>query len=57
MHVFKHPKYYEEMRQRAKKFQREEKLKQQASSHKQQALLYFFPHKVLEAWNRHQELR
>ena len=37
MHVFKHPKYYEEMRQRAKKFQREEKLKQQASSTKHQA--------------------
>ena len=34
MHVFKHPKYYEEMRQRAKKFQKEEKLKQQASSTK-----------------------
>jgi len=37
MHVFKHPKYYEEMRQRAKKFQKEEKLKQQASSAKPQA--------------------
>lgn len=37
MHVFKHPKYYEEMRQRAKKFQKEEKLKPQASSSKQQA--------------------
>ena len=37
MHVFKHPKYYEEMRQRAKKFQREEKLKLQASSTKPQA--------------------
>ena len=30
--------------------------KPQASSPKQQALLYFFPHKVLEAWNRHQKL-
>ena len=37
MHVFRHPKYYEEMRQRAKKFQKEEKLKQQASSTKPQA--------------------
>ena len=45
MHVFKHPKYYEEMRQRAKKFQREEKLKQQASSSKPQATssLIFLP--------------
>jgi len=31
MFVFKHPKYYEEMRQRAKKYQKEQKLKQQAS--------------------------
>ena len=37
MHVFKHPNYYDEMRQRAKKFQREEKHKQQASSTKPQA--------------------
>ena len=37
MHVFKHPKYYEEMRQRAKKFQKEENLKQQASCTKPQA--------------------
>jgi len=39
MHVFKHPKYYEEMRQRAKKFQKEESSsnKQQATSNKQQA--------------------
>ena len=38
MHVFKHPKFYEEMRQRAKKFQKEQReaasLKQQASSTK-----------------------
>ena len=40
MHVFKHPKYYEEMRKRAKKFQEEERKKnekQQAASDKQQA--------------------
>ena len=34
MHVFKHPKYYEEMRQRAKKFQREQK-EREAMSNKQ----------------------
>jgi hypothetical protein len=46
MLVFKHPKYYEEMRRRAKKFQKEEKernakaqatSKQQAASVKPQA--------------------
>ncbi len=38
MHVFKHPKYYEEMRQRAKKFQREAaSAKPQATSVKHQA--------------------
>lgn len=40
MHVFKHPKYYEEMRQRAKKFQKEERernAKAQATSAKDQA--------------------
>ena len=37
MHVFKHPKYYEEMRQRSKKFQQEQKLKLEASSVKPQA--------------------
>ena len=36
MHVFKHPKYYEEMRQRSKKFQQEQKLKLEASSVKPQ---------------------
>ena len=35
MHVFRHPKFYEEYRQRAKKEQREQKLKQQATSNKQ----------------------
>jgi hypothetical protein len=34
MHVFKHPKYYEEMRQRAKNFQREQK-EREAMSNKQ----------------------
>ncbi len=40
MQVFKHPKYYEEMRQRAKKFQKEERernAKAQATSTKDQA--------------------
>ena len=40
MHVFKHPKFYEEMRQRAKKFQKEERernAKEQATSTKAQA--------------------
>ena len=35
MHVFKHPKFYEEYRKRAKEAQRE--AKQQATSVKQQA--------------------
>jgi len=34
MNVFKHPKFYEEFRQRAKRAQREEKQKRQASSSK-----------------------
>ena len=37
MHVFRHPKYYEEYRARAKRAQREERKKQQAASGKQQA--------------------
>jgi len=37
MHVFKHPKFYEEFRQRAKRCQLEEKQKLQASSVKPQA--------------------
>jgi len=37
MHVFKHPKYYEEFRQRAKRCQKEEKQKLQAPSVKPQA--------------------
>ena len=32
--VFRHPKYYEEMRRRARKLQQEEKLKQQAERNK-----------------------
>jgi len=42
MHVFKHPKFYEQYRKRAKQYQREEKEreshKQQASSYKRQAV-------------------
>lgn len=39
MHVFKHPKYYEEMRRRAKQFQKEQatSTKRQAASDKPQA--------------------
>ena len=37
MHVFKHPKFYEELRRKRKKFQQEEKLKLEASSRKRQA--------------------
>jgi len=37
MHVFRHPKYYEEYRARAKRAQREKRKKQQAASGKQQA--------------------
>jgi hypothetical protein len=36
MHVFKHPKYYQEYNRRAKKFQKEEKARKQSSSDKQQ---------------------
>ena len=34
MHVFKHPKYYQEYNRRAKKFQEEEKARKQSSSNK-----------------------
>ena len=40
MHVFKHPKYYEELRKKRKKFQQEERernAKEQATSTKAQA--------------------
>ncbi len=40
MHVFKHPKYYEELRKKRKKFQQEERernAKEQATSTKVQA--------------------
>ena len=37
MHVFKHPKYYEEFRKRAKAAQKEAKLKLQVASSKPQA--------------------
>ena len=38
MHVFKHPKFYEDMRKKRKQFQKEQK--QQASSSKPQATSY-----------------
>ena len=59
MLVFKHPKYYEELRKKAKKFQKEERKKnakakatskQQAASVKQQAIEESVPYTdVIEA--------
>jgi hypothetical protein len=59
MLVFKHPKYYEEIRKKAKKFQKEERernakaqatSKQQAASVKQQAIEESVPYTdVIEA--------
>tara|TARA_B100001093_G_C25925996_1_gene634764 strand:- start:156 stop:362 length:207 start_codon:yes stop_codon:yes gene_type:complete len=59
MLVFKHPKYYEELRKKAKKFQKEERernakeqatSKQQAASVKQQAIEESVPYTdVIEA--------
>jgi len=46
MHVFKHPKYYEEYRKRAKEAQRN--AKRQASSDKQQAIDETVPHCDIE---------
>ena len=46
MHVFKHPKYYEAFRQRAKEAQRI--AKQQAASDKQQAIDETVPHCDIE---------
>ena len=59
MLVFKHPKYYEELRKKAKKFQKEERernakaqatSKQQAASVKQQAIEESVPYTdIIEA--------
>ena len=59
MLVFKHPKYYEEIRKKAKKFQKEERernakaqatSKQQAASVKQQAIEESVPYTdIIEA--------
>jgi hypothetical protein len=46
MHVFRHPKFYEEYRKRAKEAQRN--AKRQASSDKQQAIDETVPHCDIE---------
>ena len=48
MLVFRHPKYYEEMRKRAKEEQKKAKLKQQASSDKQQVIDETVPYNDIE---------
>ena len=48
MLVFKHPKYYQEMRKRAKKFQKEEANKRAS----EQAIQETVPHNDIEEANR-----
>ena len=48
MHVFKHPKYYDELRKKRKKFQKEQADKQAS----EQALQETVPHNDIEEANR-----